>query len=317
MNQSKKITDGALLTAVYIALLLIVVFVPVVVSFGIFILPIPFILYASRHGFKPTIIMFLVALLLSLVFATAVSLPLTVLAGIGGMTIGSAIHRNLTAYETWAQGTVGFIIGIVIVVLLLQLLLGVNIYNEMDVAIEDSVTMTKTIMDQMGLGGPETDEQIEQLEKQMYDFKDIIPSSIAAISILLAFLSQWLSYKLMNRIENKRLAFPPFKQLNFPIAIIWIYFIALILGLINLDPDGAIYLVVANVMALTIILIAIQGFSFIFFYADHKKVHKAVPITILVISLLFPFLFLFIIRIIGIIDLGFSLKRRLANGNKT
>lgn len=313
MSQSRKITDGALLTAIYIALLLLVVFVPFIVTVGIFILPIPFIMYASRHGFKPTLLMFFVALLLSFIFATVISVPLTIMVGIGGIVIGSAIHRNLSAYETWAQGTLGFIVGIVLVVLIMQFTMDINIYNEMDTAIKDSVQMTKTMMDQMGvLSGPEAEKQIEVLEQQMYDFKDIIPSSIAIISIFFALFSQWLSYKMMNRIEGKKLAFPPFKELNLPTPIIWFYFFAIMMGLVELDETGAFYMVVINALTITSTLIAIQGFSFVFFYADHKKVHKAVPISILVITLIIPFLFLFIIRIIGIIDLGFSLKNRIA-----
>lgn len=316
MNQSKKITDGALLTTVYIALLLIIVFVPFIVMIGVFILPIPFIIYAARHGFKPTLVMFLVTLLLTSIFATVVSLPMTILAGIGGIVVGSAIHRKSTAYETWAQGTLGFVVGLVLIMVLLQLFMDINIYNQMDIAINDSINMTKTIMNQMGISGPDVQNQIELFEQQMYGFKDLIPSSIAIISIVFAFISQWLSYKIMNRIEHTKYAFPPFKQLNFPISIIWIYFFALIIGFVDLDPAGGIYLAVINILSLTMLFLAIQGFSFIFFYADHKEIHKAVPITALVITVIFPFLFLFIVRIIGIIDLGFSLKSRIANGNK-
>lgn len=315
MNQSKKITDGALLTAVYIVLLLIVIFVPFIITFGIFILPIPFIIYASRYDFKPSLIMLLVAIALSFIFATVVSLPITLLVGIGGVTIGTMIHRNVSAYETWARGTLGFIIGMILVVLLLQFIAGVNIYNEMDVMIEDWITMTSSVVDQIGLD-EEAKAQLEQFEQQMYQFKDLLPSSIAIVSILFAFLSQWLSYKVINRIENKQLSFPPFKHLNLPVSVIWIYFISLIVSLIGLDQDSGLYVVIFNVLALMTVLIAIQGFSFIFFYADHKKIHRAVPISIVVISLLIPFLFMFLIRIIGIIDLGFSLKARLANGKQ-
>lgn len=315
MNQSKKITDGALLIAIYIALLLIVVFVPFTVLIGLFILPIPFIVYTVRYGFKPSLIMFFVALVLSLIFATAVSLPTTLLSGIVGIVIGSAIHRGLTAYETWAQGTLGYIVGIVSIVLILQLLMDINLYEQFDVMLNDSINMTKTIIDQFGLSGPEVQTQMEMFEEQINTFKDLIPSSIAIISIIFAFITQWFSYKLMNRVERKQLAFPPFKRFNFPVSIIWIYFIALIIGLVDLDPTSGLYVVIVNVIALAMIFFAIQGFSFIYFYADHKKIPKAVPITILVLTFLLPNIFLFIIRIIGIIDLGFSLKKRIANGS--
>jgi len=316
MNYSKKITEGALLTAVYIVLLLVVIFVPFIFTFGVFILPIPFIIYASRHNWKPSLMMLLTAILLSLIFATVISLPITLLVGIGGIVIGSAIHQKLSSYETWARGTIGFIIGMVLVILILQFVADVNIYNEMDVVIEDSIAMTKSIISQLGLE-QDVELQFDLIEEQMYAFKDLLPSSIALFSILFAFISQWVSYKIINRLDQKQLSFPPFKNFNFPNSLIWIYFFALIFSFVDLDPTSSLYLIVYNALTVSTVLIAIQGFSFVFFYAEHKKIHKAAPISIVIVSLLLPFIFLFLIRIIGIIDLGFSLKARLSNGNNT
>lgn len=50
MNQSRKLTDGALLLVIYVMLLLITIFVPILTMIGMFLLPIPFILYTARHG---------------------------------------------------------------------------------------------------------------------------------------------------------------------------------------------------------------------------------------------------------------------------
>lgn len=314
MNQSKKITEGALLTAVFIVLLFVVIFVPIIGTFGIFALPIPFVIYASKHGFGSSIFMFIIAVVLSLVFATVVSLPVTIFAGIGGMVIGASIYRNLSPYEILARGAIGFIIGFVLIILALQFILNINIYQEIDLMIAESLNMSKMVADQLGINS--TTEQLKLVEGQMNSFKDLLPSSIAIASVFFAFISQWLSYKVMNRMGSEKRAFPPFKHLNFPVIIIWFYLFAMILGLVELDPNGSLYLVVANVLALMTIFITIQGFSFIFFYADHKKIHKSVPITMMIVTILIPFLFLFIIRIIGIIDLGFSLKAKIANSEQ-
>src|SRR5699024_5448371 len=72
MNKSKQLTEGALLTAVYIVLLLILFFIPVLQLVGIFVLPVPFAIYAAHHGWKPSIVMAFVALLLTAMFATIV-----------------------------------------------------------------------------------------------------------------------------------------------------------------------------------------------------------------------------------------------------
>ena len=87
MNKSKAITDGALLTAVYIILLLIIVFVPLIQILGVFALSVPFIIYTAKHGIKLGSLMLFVSIIFSLVFATAFSLPFTLLAGIGGIVL--------------------------------------------------------------------------------------------------------------------------------------------------------------------------------------------------------------------------------------
>lgn len=315
MNRAKRITDGALLLTIYIVLLLLVVYVPFVYLIGIFTLPVPFIIFTSRYGVRNGMIMLIASLSLTFIFATVVSLPITLMAGIGGVALGDAIYKERPAYESWARGTVGFIIGILIVIGLLQLLLNINIYAEVQMMMEESIKMSRSIMTQLGLGA-EALQQLEMFEAQMRTFPDLLPSSIAITSILMAFLSQWLSYKIMNRTENKKLFFPPFKQFNLPISVIWIYFFALLFTFFVTETSGTLYIAVVNVMALTVTLIMIQGYSFIFFYADHKNMHKSIPIIITIITLLFSFVFMFIVRIIGIIDLGFQLKARLAHTNK-
>src|SRR5690625_2286592 len=126
MNQSKQITDGALLIGVFIILLLMAMFVPFFILVAIILLPVPFVLYASRYDWKPALLMFAVAILLSLLFATYLSLPITMLVGIAGIMIGSAIHRRLSPYETWARGSIGFIAGLVLVFIFTQLVLQIN-----------------------------------------------------------------------------------------------------------------------------------------------------------------------------------------------
>ncbi|WP_163969294.1 YybS family protein [Oceanobacillus halotolerans] len=311
MNASKKLTDGALLTGIYIVLLLISTFVPVISIFSIFLLPIPFIIYASKYDWKPSFLMLTVATILSLIFATIFSLPMTILAGLGGIMIGIAIHHNISPYETWARGTVGFIAGLLFVFLFSQVIFQVNWMEELDQTIQESMEMSRSTLEQFGLG-EQTEEQFEIIEEQMMFIKDLVPFAIAVIAIILALVSQWFSYKILNRIENRQLAFPPFRQLRMPISLIWIYFFALILSFFSLEPSSTLYLGVTNVLMLAGMFMTIQGFSFIFFYAHHKKISKALPIGIVVATVLLPFVLLYLVRLVGIIDIGFGLRDRIA-----
>lgn len=315
MNQSKKMTDGALLTVIFIILMLVTIFVPGALLITIFILPLPFIIYAHRYDWKPSLIMFGVTLLFALFYVSVISLPLTILVGLGGIMIGAGIKGELSAYETLGRGTLGFIAGLLFIFIFSQVVFQVNLANEIDIMMNESLEMSQGIL--VDLGFPEiTEADLALITDRLSMVKDLIPVGIAILSVILAFISQWLSYKLLNRIEKKELYFPIFRELKFPVAIVWVYFIALISMLMDLDPDSTMFLVANNVLSLVGILMVIQGFSFLFFITHQKRWPRAIPIVGVVITLVLPFLFTNLIRIIGIIDIGFGIRDRYLKEKK-
>lgn len=315
MNQSKKLTDGAVLIAIFIALLLISLFIPVISFFALFFLPVPIIIYASRYDWKPSLLVFLAAILLSSLLPLFFSLPITVFAGLGGIMIGSAIHKKLSAYETWARGTVGFLVGLLFLFVFSQFVFQINWVNEIEQMMTESMQMSQEFMKQLGFAG-QSEAAIDLLKERMGMLTTLLPAGLAVIAILFAFISQWISYKMINRLENKKLGFPSFRNLRMPVTLIWIYFISLIVTFFGLDPSGTLYLAVNNVVMLTGLLMTLQGFSFIFYYAYQKNKSKALPIVSVVLSLLLPFIMLYLVRLLGIIDIGFSLRDRISKDKK-
>ena len=310
MNRSKQITEGALFTAVYIVLFLIVFFIPLLQLFGLFVLPIPFAIYAARYGWKSGVIMGLAAFLLTAVFATVAALPFTIFASIGGVVIGQGIKQVKNAYEIWARGTIGFLIGFVLIIAALQLLFSINIFTEINTMMDEMMEMMRSVVAQMNVG--EMEDQFSLIEEQIRQLPDLLPSSLVIMSIIFALITQWLTYKVMNRLQQEKSEFPPFRELNFPVSIIWIYFVVIIASFFDLEQGSTLAIVMINARAVLSVLLMIQGFSFVFFFADQKKIHKAVPIGVVIVTLFIPFLFMFLIEIIGIIDLGFSLKKRIS-----
>ncbi|TRM11030.1 DUF2232 domain-containing protein [Lentibacillus cibarius] len=311
MNQSKQLTDGALLTAVFIILMLISAFVPVISIAAVFLLPVPFVLFASRYDWKPSIVMLLAAIGLSVIFTSIYSALIPVLMGIGGIMIGRGIYRKYTAYETLASGTIGFVAGLVALFLFSQVFLQVNLINEMDEMLQESLEMSQNVMGDFGLAG-QTEEQMQLVKEQLDMLIQLIPVWVALIGLLMAFISQWVSYKIIGRLENRSLHFPPFRTFRLPVSLIWIYLFALIISFIDLS--GLAAQAVNNVLMLTGIFMALQGLSFIFYYAHEKNKTKALPVISVILTIFFPFIFLYLVRLLGIIDIGFALRDRISNG---
>lgn len=315
MNQSKKITEGALYTAIFVVLMVITLLLPGAILLLPFLLPIPFIIYARKYDWRASLLMFAVALLLSFLILPVFSIPLTVLAASGGIVIGSTMKREKTAYETWISGASGFIGGLLFVFLFTQLVLDINWATQIDQILAESMEMSKQMMNQLGMG-KQTEENLGLLEDTVEVMKDLIPVGMAVLAIIMAFLSQWVSYKVLNRIERTAYRFPAFRDLRFPVSIIWIYLLSLVIILFVSDAGGVLFIAANNVQSLVSILMILQGLSFVFFYSHHKKWSKSIPILVVIVTVILPFLLFYVVGILGLIDLGFGLRDRISKNKK-
>lgn len=315
MKQSKTLTEGALFAGIYLVLLLITFFIPLIGFLSFFLLSVPYIIYGARHGLRPSVVLFLATVLFSVLFATIVSVPVTVFAGLGGIATGVFIYHKRSPYEAWAGGAVSFTLGIVIVYVALEWLFQINWYGELQHMLETSVDQTKIMVEQFG--GEVSEEQMNLLELQIQQVLYLFPTGIALFGIVFAFISQWIGYKVLKRLGGDSTDhFPPFKRFTLPSALLWYYLIAMV-GMWMFNEQGSMFhQAVANVYTLTGLLIALQGISFIFYWIDYKKWPKAIPVVVISGIILFPFLFLYPVRILGIIDIGFHLRDRLESGGK-
>jgi len=310
MKGSSIIREGFIYASIYMALLLVSLFIPAIGLITMFLLPIPFLIFSRRNGWKASLIFISIVLFITTLAVHIVTLPFTIVAGLGGMALGSALHQEKSPYETWAQGTVGYVVGLLLTYLTSLWLFQINWIEEVRKTIDQSIANSVELIE--SVSGNVSQEQLEALESQFRNIPSMLPSIMGIMAIFFAFITLWIGFKILNKQFREQHSFPPVKELSFPRAIIWYYFIALLVTFIEFE-NGSIWGDAAqNVYVLTGALFTLQGFSFMFAYADIKGLSKKVPIIGVVISLLFSFLLLYPVRILGIIDLGFSLRERLA-----
>lgn len=314
MNKSKQVTEGAVLTAVFIILLLLS-FLPLLSIITSFLLPLPFIIFTYKHGWKPALIMVMSAFLLGYIITNILAISITIIAALGGVVIGNAMHHKRSAYETWAQGTAGYAVALVLALLFVQFAFDINFSAEIDQQMGSLVSQFEQIVEQVDLG-EEVAEQFNLLKEQMGLVINLMPLAIVMASLLQAFISQWVAYKIINRIEHKKYHFPPFRKLTFPSAILWVYLITMLLTFTQPDPEGMLFIAVQNIMLLASVLILIQGVSFIFFFLYIKKLSPALSVIGIVLVLFFAPIVFPLLRILGIIDIGFKLRERLTESEE-
>ncbi|GIO23965.1 YybS family protein [Oceanobacillus sp. J11TS1] len=309
MNQSRKITEGALMVALLIVIL-VASLLPILNVITPFVLPVPFIFYVKRHGVKAGLVMTVAAAVITILLMSLFTLPFIFVAAAGGIFIGYAMRKKNTAYETLAQGTFGFIIGMLLSFVFIQTLLGVNLVTQFGGIVEESVNMSTSMIGNLNPAFNSEDVQV-LVDEQVNLLKQLLPTFIVIFAFISAFITQWISYKLFNRIEKEKFYFPPFRELQFPASIIWIYLLALILSVIGFGEGSTLAFGAQNLLMIVGIALSLQGFSFIFYFAHMKKIPKVFPILIVIATFLFPTFLLYFIRILGIIDIGFRLRGRL------
>src|SRR5699024_2741213 len=156
----------------------------------------------------------------------------------GAIVIGNVMQRKKKAYDTWAGGPVAYVVGCVLILAVLQFVFSLNIFAEMNLVVHELMATLISITSQLQLG-TDVESQLELIEEQMRQFPDLLPSTMVIMSIIYALITQWVSYKVINRLNRENYSFPPFKQLNFPPAIIWLYLLALIVSFVGGADQGS------------------------------------------------------------------------------
>ncbi|MGG2085656.1 YybS family protein [Priestia aryabhattai] len=310
MKGIRYITEGAALLALFVALLLFSLYIPVVGTIFQLALAVPFIVYTVRHGWKKAILFLVVGLLLTLLFGNVLTLPFTLVFGIGGLAIGMLYRQKQKRYTILLGGTVAFSLGLLLLFVGANVIFNVNLMEQINNALDQSINQSIEMMKSLGQDVKES--QIDQMRDAFDMFKNLLPLLIVMGGVILAFFSQLIATPILKRTGYEVQAFPPFRELKLPKSILWYYLIALILSFpsFNIEQGTFMYVAIINIVMGLQMLVVLQGISFIFYFSHQKGYPKAIPIVVTILALIIPII-LQIVRILGIIDLGFNLRKQL------
>ena len=138
----------------------------------------------------------------------------------------------------------------------------------------------------------------------------LTPSLFVLIALFGVLLIELVSFPIVKRFGVKVESWRPFREIVLPKSILW-YYLLTMLASFALNPEEGTYWYMAlmNIGFLLQMLMVLQGLSLISYFCYKKGISKAVPIFAVVFTFIIP-IFLSIVRILGIIDLGFDLRKR-------
>ncbi|MBM7606711.1 uncharacterized protein YybS (DUF2232 family) [Metabacillus crassostreae] len=309
MRRLHVITEGAILLAIFLVLMLFTNYAPIIGGILLFVLPLPFLLFSIRHKVTDTLMLFFAGCILSLLIGSITNILLVLQFGLSGIIMGVFYKK---------QQPVGALIGrsIAYIINLLLGYIGAILFFKIDF-IDDTVAMVKQSMAQSKaiFSNFSTDEEITKQYKQLEEGIELIPTLSPTIfvgtAILFAVVTHIIAVPILRRLRVSVPALKPIREWRLPQSIVWYYLIVSILLIFNPDKDTFYFMAVLNIYIILQAVILIQGYSFIYYYCYVKGISKAVPIIIVIVSLLMPLL-LYLIRILGIIDISFPLRSKIA-----
>ncbi|WHY00735.1 YybS family protein [Neobacillus sp. DY30] len=310
MKNVRKLTEGAILLAAFAVLLLLTIYVPFLGMIVNLFLAVPFMLFAAKNDVKSIFVFIIASLLLSFIVGTIMSLPLTLAYGTTGVVIGYLIQKQKNMGILFISGSLVFLINLIIIYVTSIVLFNVNMITEMIDMMRESLNTSADLL--KNFGNPEdTKKVMDQFNNGLNLIKTLMPTLFVVTSFFIVFIMQLISFPIIKRFGVKVEKWKSFKEISLPKSILYYFLFTLLLSMFMKPEEGTFwYMAIINMTYILQFLMILQGYTFIFYYFDKKGFSKAISITIAIVSFLIP-IFLYIVGILGIIDLGFDLRKGL------
>lgn len=310
VKNTRMLTEGALMLAIFTVMLFLSLFVPLAGVIIQFFMILPFLLYSAKYPVKNSVLLVVAAMLVTVFTGNVMSAMLALLYGSTGTVMGYSIRTEKSKVIAYAASSMVFLANLVLFYAVAAKLFELNLMNEIVKMFMKSADQYVTFMET--LGQKPDPKMIEQFQEMGNLIKTLAPSILVFGAFVFVLLFILINFPIIKRLGVNVPAFAPFRELKFPRSILFYYLIVLVVTVFMKPEEGTfIHMAVLNAAYILQILLLIQGLSFLYFLSHWKKWPVAVPVIATVMIFVMP-LFFSIVRLLGIIDIGFDLRQRLS-----
>lgn len=309
MKNTKFITEGAALLAIYAMLLLISMYVPILGTVVTFALPLPFILLTIRYKISNAFVIFTAALFITVIVSQPMNLVKTTMFGLIGIVLGYMYKKQKKPVEILMGGTLAYLIGIMLIYVASIKFFNIDLMKQMQNMFNESMAQSEKIVNAAGM--PISKEQKELFAQFNDVLQTLFPSLLVMVSVCFSWITVMISGSVLRKLKHDVIHWPKFKDIQLPKSIVWYYVIFILLStFIKVEPTSYLHMVFSNLYVIFALLLVLQGLTFIAFLAHSKGFTKGVPIISFIACMFIPMLFP-LVTILGIIDLGISLRSKI------
>lgn len=306
--KTKALVEGAFMAAIFLVLLFLTLYTWIGLL-GFLLLPLPFIMYTARNGIKNTLFLGITVLFLMLPFNLLPLFPSVLYAWWVGAVVGIGFRKKTSALFSLLLTFLAILSYMLLFLFAAITFFRIDILGEVIKLVEESFTLSTQLIGQKSLEqfGPNGKERL------LEQVRILFPSILILYSLLSAYFTQWIAKTIYRRLGGEVPPFPPFSALSFPKSVLFYFLGAVLLSFIpNLQETEWLYHVVENLFAILYFVLSLQGLFFLFYISREKRVGKWLPILGFILLFLPPLDT--ILRMLGIIDLGFPLRSRKGRG---
>ncbi|MGI8251235.1 MULTISPECIES: YybS family protein [Bacillus] len=290
-------------------LLFISMYVPILGTVVTFALPLPFILLTIRYKLSNAFVIFTAAFLIVVFVSQPIGLVKTVVFGLMGIVLGCMYKKQRKPLEILITGSLAYLISIMLIYVASIKFFNIDFIKQIQNMFNKSVVQSEKIASVAGM--PISKEQ-KELFVQMNDIlQTVFPSILVMVSVCLSWITIIISGSALKKLKHDVIPWPKFKDIQLPKSIVWYYVIFILLStFIKVEPTSYLHMVFSNLYVIFALLLVLQGLTFITFLAHSKGFTKGVPIISFIACMFIPMLFP-LVTILGIIDLGISLRSKI------
>ena len=303
--------EGGLLVAITVILGLVTVYVPLIGTFLEFFCAVPLAVLTARQGAGKGLTALVVAfILLSMLISPLLAIRLVLSFGICGVALGWCVRKNYDAVRIFFTTLVAASAGQVVSILLLIIIMDVNIIEMQVEMVRESFNESFALYEDLGVEKERIDEAKGQVEPALQAMVYLMPTVIMLTALINAVAAYLTAHWIFPKLQMKIPTLPPFAQWKLPS----LFFYTAIIGGLGLYWGFTrgwteIYETSLNMLILSGIIGALQGFSLLSFIFDRYKISKFMRRFFYVITILNMFL-LQIVAITGLLDMLFDYRKK-------
>lgn len=275
-KRASTLVEAAIFAAIAVVFNLVFYYIPVLGILVNMLMPLPVAICGMRCGLRWSIMSLLVAsVLVALLVNPLHALFFAGVFGIMGVVLGECMYRRYLPARLLIISSVGALIGLGVNLLLAFFTMGINPITTMVSAFDEAVPEVLATLDSLGMDPKAVAQMKQQMQTMVAMIKIIFPGAFVIMAPLLALVNYVAARKVLSRVGETFPSFPSFADWTLPFMVAPAYFLGLF-GLQYLHGLGWQetwqYVLVANIWAVTGVLLVVQGLSLVFWLV--RKYHK-------------------------------------------